>query len=149
MADSSMFLDYNMRLGPPYHVLIDTSFLNQSIKKKLDLVSSMMDCLLAKCTAYVTDCIMDELERHGQSMGLALKLAKDPRVKRIKCTHAEERGYGDRCLLEHAQSHMCFIIATNDRDFRRQVRKVPGIPIMYVAQHNYKVEHMPDQPMAT
>ncbi|KAG9391867.1 rRNA-processing protein Fcf1/Utp23 [Carpediemonas membranifera] len=146
--DSAMFFTYNTRLAPPYNVLVDTSFLNQAIKHKLDLVTSMMDCLLAKCTPFVTDCIMNELERHGQRMGLALKLAKDPRVKRIKCVHEDERGYGDKCLMDHAKAHMCFIIATNDRDFRREVRKVPGIPIMYVGHHSMKIERLPDQPTA-
>lgn len=37
------------QLGPPYHILVDTNFINFSIKAKLDLVQSMMDCLYAKC----------------------------------------------------------------------------------------------------
>jgi hypothetical protein len=31
-------------------VLVDTNFINFSIKNKLEVVSAMMDCLLAKCT---------------------------------------------------------------------------------------------------
>lgn len=44
-----MFFQYNTQLGPPYHILVDTNFINFSIKAKLDLVQSMMDCLYAKC----------------------------------------------------------------------------------------------------
>lgn len=36
-------------LGPPYHVLIDTNFINFSIQNKIEIVSGMMDCLLSKC----------------------------------------------------------------------------------------------------
>jgi hypothetical protein len=54
-AISSLFFQYNTQLGPPYHILIDTNFINFSIRKKLDIIRSMMDCLLAKCTPCVTD----------------------------------------------------------------------------------------------
>ena len=46
---SAMFYSYNNQLGPPYHVIVDTNFINFSIKNKLDIVQSMMDCLFAKC----------------------------------------------------------------------------------------------------
>ena len=62
---SALFFKYNTQLGPPYHVLIDTNFLNFSIRNKLDICSSMLDCLYAKCTPYITDCVMGELEKLG------------------------------------------------------------------------------------
>ena len=46
---SALFFQYNTQLGPPYHVLIDTNFINFSIKNKLDIMQSLMDCLYAKC----------------------------------------------------------------------------------------------------
>ena len=32
-----MFFEHNTQLGPPYHVLIDTNFINFSIQHKLDI----------------------------------------------------------------------------------------------------------------
>ena len=58
----------------PYHVLIDTNFINFSVKNKLDVVQSMMDCLYAKCIPYVTDCVMAELEKLGTKYRVALKV---------------------------------------------------------------------------
>lgn len=46
---SCLFFQYNTQLGPPYYILVDTNFINFSIKAKLDIVQSMMDCLYAKC----------------------------------------------------------------------------------------------------
>jgi len=40
-----MFFKYNTALGPPYHILLDTNFINFSIQSKLDVVQSGMDCL--------------------------------------------------------------------------------------------------------
>ena len=67
---SALFFKYNTQLGPPYHVLIDTNFINFSIRNKLDICSSMLDCLYAKCTPYITDCVMAELEKLGAKVSV-------------------------------------------------------------------------------
>lgn len=68
-----MFFKYNEALGPPYHVIVDTNFINFSIQNKLDIVDAMMDCLYAKCTPYITDCVIAELEKLGTKYRLALR----------------------------------------------------------------------------
>lgn len=113
---SALFFQYNTQLGPPYQVsyrflsifllftiifdqvLVDTNFINFSIKNKLEIYKSMMDCLLAKCIPCITDCVMAELEKLGTKYRLALRLAKDPRFERLPCTHAGT--YADDCLLQ-------------------------------------------------
>lgn len=37
-APTALFFQYNTQLGPPYHVLVDTNFLNFSIKNKLEVI---------------------------------------------------------------------------------------------------------------
>jgi U3 small nucleolar RNA-associated protein 24 len=36
-AVSALFFQYNTQLGPPYHVLIDTNFINFSIRYAIDV----------------------------------------------------------------------------------------------------------------
>lgn len=36
---TALFFQYNTQLGPPYHVLVDTNFINFSIKNKVILFS--------------------------------------------------------------------------------------------------------------
>ncbi|KAF9410428.1 hypothetical protein HW555_010479 [Spodoptera exigua] len=72
-TSSALFFQYNTQLGPPYHVLIDTNFINFSIKNKLDIVQSMMDCLYSKCIPYITDCVLAELEKLGRKYRVAFK----------------------------------------------------------------------------
>ncbi len=60
----------------PGQVLVDTNFINFSIKNKIDLVRGMMDCLYAECKPCITDCVMAELEKLGQKYRVALKVAK-------------------------------------------------------------------------
>jgi U3 small nucleolar RNA-associated protein 24 len=97
---------------------------------------------LAKTTVCITDCVMAELEKLGARFKLALTLAKDPRFKRIPCTHAGT--YADDCLVNKVEQFKCYIIATCDRDLRRRIRKIPGIPIMYISQHKYVIERLPE-----
>lgn len=139
---TALFFQYNTQLGPPYHVLVDTNFINFSIKNKLEMYKSMMDCLLAKCIPCVTDCVMAELEKLGSKYRLALRLAKDPRIERLPCSH--EGTYADDCLVQRCQQHRCFIVATCDKDLKRRIRKIPGVPIMYINSRKYSIERMPE-----
>ena len=82
-AISALFFQYNTQLGPPYHVLVDTNFINFSIRNKMDIVRSMMDCLLAKCIPCITDCVMGELEKLGSKYKVALRMAEDERFERL------------------------------------------------------------------
>mmetsp|Transcript_16496 Transcript_16496/g.15820 ORF Transcript_16496/g.15820 Transcript_16496/m.15820 type:complete len:200 (+) Transcript_16496:127-726(+) len=139
---TALFFQYNTQLGPPYHILIDTNFINFSIKNKLEIYKSMMDCLLAKCIPCITDCVMAELEKLGTKYRLALRLAKDPRMERLPCTHTGT--YADDCLLQRCQQHRCYIVATCDKELKRKIRKVPGVPIMFIQSRKYSIERMPE-----
>ena len=201
-ASSALFFRYNTALGPPYQVLVDTNFINFSIRNKIDLVRGMMECLYAKCTPCITDCgktepvpqlcqphetmpmmatiaaiadprpsrrapsppslsrvpvptsrlhgscpsaVMAELEKLGAKYRVALKIAKNPRFERLPCAH---RGtYADDCLVDRVTQHKCYMVATCDKDLRRRIRKIPGIPIMYIQAHKYSIERLPEATM--
>lgn len=90
------------------------------------------------------------------------RLAKDPRFERLPCMH--KGTYADDCLVNRvtqvgqkwqssfstatlslpSSQHKCYIVATCDRDLKRRIRKIPGVPIMYISQHRYSIERMPD-----
>lgn len=104
----------------------------------------MMDCLFAKCIPIISDCVLAELEKMGPKYRLALRIAKDERFERVRCDH---RGtYADDCLVDRVIKHRIYIVATNDRDLKRRIRKIPGVPIMSVARGKYVIERLPDAP---
>ena len=135
-----MFFEHNTQLGPPYHVLIDTNFINFSIQHKMDVFKSLMDCLLAKAIPCITDCVVAELEKMGHRYRLALKLTKDPRFKRLSCSH--KGTYADDCIVDRVKQHRCFLVGTNDKDLKRRLRKVPGVPLVSVGNFKYVVERI-------
>lgn len=111
---SSLFFQYNEALRPPYSVLVDTNFINFSIQKKLELIQAMMDCLYAKATPVITDCVMAELEKLGVRYRIALRIARDPRFERLKCDH--KGTYADDCIVNRVMQNKVYIVATNDVD---------------------------------
>lgn len=143
-VSSSLFFQYNTALVPPYSVLVDTNFLSHTVQHKLELLETMMDCLYAKCIPIITDCVMAELEKLGQKYRIALRIARDERWERLKCDH--KGVYADDCLVDRVMKHKVYIVATNDRDLKRRIRKIPGVPIMSVARGKYVIERLPDAP---
>ena len=175
-ASSALFFQHNTQLGPPYHVIVDTNFINFSIQNKLELVAAMMDCLFAKCTQlpiYFFIRSLTQNNRHTVHYGLRdgrigkiretiqscltvskkianvffsltrkFRVAKDSRFKRLKCTH--KGTYADDCIVSRVMMHKCYIVATCDKDLKRRIRKIPGVPIMYISQRKYTVERMPE-----
>ncbi|KAJ5624721.1 hypothetical protein N7510_001030 [Penicillium lagena] len=138
------FLPIQHGSRPPYSVLVDTNFISHTIQHKLEVIPTMMDCLYAKCIPIVTDCVLAELEKLGPKYRLALRVAKDPRFERVKCDH--KGTYADDCLVDRVIKHRVYIVATNDRDLKRRIRKIPGAPIMSVARGKYLIERLPDAP---
>ncbi|GBP20443.1 rRNA-processing protein FCF1 homolog [Eumeta japonica] len=83
-----------------------------------------------------------EPQKLGRKYRVALRIIKDPRFERIACLH--KGTYADDCIVQRVTQHKCYIVATNDKDLKRRIRKIPGVPIMYVSQHRYTIERMPD-----
>jgi len=141
-SSSALFFTYNTQLGPPFHIIVDTNFINFSIRNKMDIMQSMMDTLYAKCIPYITDCVMGELEKLGPRFKIALKIVKDPRFERLACMH--KGTYADDCIVQRVTQHKAYIVATCDKDLMARIRKIPGVPIMYLSNHRYTIERMPD-----
>jgi U3 small nucleolar RNA-associated protein 24 len=143
-APSALFFQHNQALKPPYSVLVDTNFLSHTIQRKLPLLESMMDCLYAKCIPIITSCVMAELEKLGPKYRMALRIARDERWERIKCDH--KGTYADDCIVDRVMQHRVYIVATNDKDLVRRIRKIPGVPVMNVARGKYVIERLPGAP---
>merc|ERR1711976_34864 len=144
-ANSNMFLKFNTALRPPYQIILDTNFINHSLQNKIDIIQGMVECLCAKCNPCITDCVIAELEKMGRAYRAALKIARDPRFEKLPCEH---KGiFADDCLVNRVKQHKCFLIATCDKDLRRRIRNIVGVPVMYIKSRRYAVEQFPEMIM--
>lgn len=141
LPSSTLFFSYNQSLGPPYQIICDTNFINFSIKNKLDIKSALMDCLLAKTTPYVTECIIAELEKLGAKYRIALQIVKNS-FEVLPCTH--KGTYADDCIIDRISKHKCYMVGTCDKELKGRIRKIPGIPIVYIKRRQYAVEKIPE-----
>ena len=87
---------------------------------------------------------MSELEKLGTKYRIALRIARDPTFERLVCDH--KGTYADDCLVDRVMKHRIYLVATNDRELKRRIRKIPGVPIVSVARGKYIVERLPDAP---
>ncbi|CAK1367896.1 rRNA-processing protein FCF1 [Cercospora beticola] len=143
---SSMFFQHNTALTPPYSVLVDTNFLSHTVHHKLPLLPTLMDTLYASCTPIITSCVMAELEKLGPKYRIALQIARDERFERLQCDH--KGTYADDCIVTRVSTQRVYLVATNDRDLKRRLRKIPGVPIISCKRGGYAVERLPDAPDA-
>lgn len=143
VVPTALFFSHNEQLGPPYYVIVDTNFLNMCVKNKLEPIESMMNCLFAKCIPVVLDSVLAELEKLGVKYRVALRLARDSRFVKMP-GYLEKGTYADDDIVMMVKQHRCFIVATCDRELRRRLRKIPGVPIMYISQRKITVERMPE-----
>ncbi|CCW64710.1 unnamed protein product [Phytomonas sp. EM1] len=139
-AQTSSFLSYNNALGPPFRIWLDTNFINFSMQNKIDIVQGLMDCLLAKVIPCICDCVFAELEKLGKKFRIALRIARDKRFERLTC----EARYADDCVVRTVTEHPVYIVATCDQELKRRIRKIPGVPIMYISKHRYTIERLPE-----
>ncbi|CAF4545512.1 unnamed protein product, partial [Rotaria magnacalcarata] len=80
---------------------------------------------------------MAEIEKLGAKYRVALRIAKDPRFERLPCSH--KGSYADDCIVQRVTQHKCYIVATCDRELKQRIRKIPGVPIMYLHGHRYTI----------
>lgn len=62
-----------------------------------------------------------------------------PTVCATEITDLRRTGIVDRCM-----KNRIYIVATNDRDLKRRLRKIPGVPILSVGRGKYVIERLPD-----
>lgn len=40
--------------------------------------------------------------------------------------------------------HKCFLVATNDKELKQRIRRIPGVPIIYLKGRKFAVERLPE-----
>lgn len=133
----------NSSLKPPYQVILDTNFINDSIRKKIDLELSLMECLEGEVNLLVPECVFGELEKLGRVYRLALSMIKGIKVETLKCNH--KGTYADDCILNRVKEFSCYIVATTDKNLRQRIKKVPLVPVVYFRGHRCETERFGGQ----
>lgn len=119
----------NSSLKPPYQVILDTNFINDCIRKKLDLEMAIIECLEGDVNLLVPECVLGELEKLGRVYRLALNMIRGMKIETLKCNH--KGTYADDCIINRIKEFKCYIVATSDANLRQRIKKVPLVPVIF------------------
>lgn len=80
----------------------------------------------------VTECILQDIKARGHDFTSAYILAK--RFETRRCPHKEKAVSSYECIrdLVGAENHQHFCVATQNPKLKDRMRKIPGVPLVYV-----------------
>ncbi len=126
-----------------YKVLLDTNML-MLIGKGIDVFDQISEILVTKPEFYIVKQVINELNKIKEKGGikerktveLVLRLIKE----KCKIINIDVKEYAsvDDLILELA-SEEGYIVATNDRELRKKLRK-KGVPQIYLREEKYLLE---------
>jgi len=116
-------------------IVLDTSFLVDSIKFKIDLEE--IDKLVSQPYKLLTiNSVIKELEklsakegRDSKNAKIALKLVKSKRIKILKSKVLKSKGSTDKAIIKLSDKKT--IVATDDRELRKKLKNL-GIKTIYL-----------------
>lgn len=123
----------NSCFKPPYQIILDTNFINDCIRKKMDLEQSLVNCLEGEVQLYVPECVFGELEKLGRVYRLALNMIRGMKHEVLKCDH--KGTYADDCIINRVTESKSYIVATTDANLRQRIKKIPIVPVVFFKGH--------------
>lgn len=138
--DPLQTLEYrlNNTLRPPYNILLDTNFIAQSIQRKMDIKTELLRVLNSNFKIWIPQCVFSELSKLKSKDKVSIAVVKTIDHEVLFCDHKGD--YADDCLYERVNVHRCYVLATCDTGLKQRVRKISGVPLMYIRGHKYEVE---------
>ncbi|ORY39249.1 Fcf1-domain-containing protein, partial [Neocallimastix californiae] len=116
----------------PYQIIVDGNFIKVAQNARLDYKSMLQETVVGKTRIMTTNCVLNELRTLGEDfMGAALA-AK--RLEKRRCTHGGNPVNAADCIKEIIgdSNQFNYCVATQDLQLRDYLRRIPGIPLIYI-----------------
>jgi len=113
----------------PYQVLVDSEMCRVAASYRMDVAHQFQIVLQGQVKPMITQCCIEALYREGPSQQGTVDIAKA--FERRKCNHREPIDSSE-CLLSvigDSNKHR-YVVATQSRDLRETLRRVPGLPLL-------------------
>lgn len=119
---------------PPFQIICDGNFLATLINKKLEIKETLTKYLEENIHLIIPSCILHEI----QSLGDKLQNVKDKVLmfKVTECQHGQILS-PDQCIKTYIgkKNHKKYFVATQDSYLRKQLRLIPGVPLLFFDQN--------------
>ncbi|XP_033219435.1 rRNA-processing protein UTP23 homolog [Belonocnema kinseyi] len=129
------FFKNNFKFREPFQVLLDGTFAYAALEAKFNIKEQLVKYFQAEVKLLTTQCVIletEKLSRLERKLNGALQIIK--KFPLHKCGHEKNAVSGSKCLKSMVGNDNAsrYIIATQDREFQDRVRKIPGIPLLYL-----------------
>jgi len=127
------FYEQNFGFHKPYNVLVDGTFCMAALKGKVDIELQVKKYLCAEVKIATTHCALKECFELGPQLSGAHKILK--KFRRHKCGHENAAVDADTCFksMLGTSNPEQYICASQDAEFRKSLRAVTGIPLLYLS----------------
>ncbi|CAJ0953460.1 unnamed protein product [Ranitomeya imitator] len=129
------FYKHNFRFREPFQVLLDGTFCQAALKNKIQIKEQLPKYLMGEVQLCTTSCVIKELESLGKELFGAKLIAQRFQVR--SCAHFQSPVSGSACLLSMVADDNAhhYFIATQDQELSSAVKKLAGIPLMFIIQN--------------
>lgn len=129
------FFINNFKFRQPFQILIDGTFAFHALENKFNIQEQLPKYFQSEVKLLTTSCIILETEKLStisKAVGGALQVVKQYSVH--KCGHEKCPISGAKCIkfMVGKNNSSRYIIATQDRELQDTLRKIPGIPLLYL-----------------
>ncbi|KAF2118463.1 Fcf1-domain-containing protein [Lophiotrema nucula] len=139
-------LHHNLR--EPYQVLLGHEILQEAAKSKIDLIGRLQKLMQGQVKPMITQCDMRHLYNAKPKDNALIDLAKT--YERRRCGHheLEEPLTSLECLSacvdpnDTLNNKFGYCVASNDAKVRAHLRKIPGVPLIYISRSVVILEPM-------
>ncbi|XP_053988703.1 rRNA-processing protein UTP23 homolog [Hylaeus anthracinus] len=129
------FFINNYKFRAPFQILIDGTFAFAALENKFNIQDQLSKYFQAEVKLLTTPCIILETEKLGsfsKAVSGAMQIVKQYPIH--KCGHEKHFITGTKCLqsMVGKNNSSRYIVATQDRELQDILRKIPGVPIIYL-----------------
>jgi len=115
----------------PYQILVDLTFCQFALMYKINIKEQIPKYIEGNSQLFTTSCIINEGTLLGPQLHGAVLICKQFKLR--KCHHEEPVPAQDciKTMIGESNKHRLFV-ASNDRELRNTLRKVPGVPLLHI-----------------
>ncbi len=127
------FYRFIFKFDSPYKIIIDGNFAAMSLNKKFEMKSSLEKLLDEKITLIIPSCIFKEVQSIESKIPGLLKLLSQYKIE--QCKH--NLMTPTNCIRDYIgkKNNSKYFVATQDNFLRVQLRKIPGVPLIFFEQN--------------
>ena len=127
------FYRFIFKFDSPYKVIIDGNFAAIALNKKFEMKAALEKLLDDKVILIIPSCIFKEVQSIENKIPGLLKLLSQYKIEQCKHNILS----ATNCIRDYIgkKNNLKYFVATQDNFLRVQLRKIPGVPLIFFEQN--------------